>query len=481
MSLKTPDWVKNAVFYQIFPDRFRRSGRADLPAGLNFKPWGSPPEEQGFQGGDLFGVADSLDYLADLGITAIYLCPIFSSAANHRYHTFDYFQVDPLLGGEAGLRELLDRAHQRGMRVVLDGVFNHASRGFWPFHHILENGGNSPYLDWFIIRDWPLRPYSSNKHNPPNYDCWWNLPALPKLNVDNPDVQDYILKVARHWIDFGIDGWRLDVPEEIDNPDFWRRFRNPVKAGNPEAYICGEIWRIAPEWLEGDRFDALMNYPFGEAGLCFLGGKKLRAEYQHGEFYKLEPIDAAGLRQRLDRLTRAYSWEAICAQLNLFDSHDTARIHWMLGEDREALRLAVYYQMTMPGAPCVYYGDEIGLRGAHEPFSREAFPWESRESWDEDVLKLYQEAIRLRHEHPVLRTGSLQILHATGHTFVFLRRLEDTSMVVAFNAAYQPAEVSVDGVPARGQWQNLTGSGEARAAGEKITLSMPARSVMILK
>jgi neopullulanase len=157
--IETPDWVKHAVFYQIFPDRFARSPRTEHPRGIRFKPWGSKPEIDDFQGGDLFGVVDHLDYLKGLGINAIYLNPIFSSASNHRYHTYDYYKVDPLLGGDAALRELIERAHALGIRVVLDGVFNHASRGFWQFHHILENGGNSPYIDWFTIEDWPLRPY----------------------------------------------------------------------------------------------------------------------------------------------------------------------------------------------------------------------------------------------------------------------------------------------------------------------------------
>ena len=184
MAIHTPDWVKHAVFYQIFPDRFARSSRLKHPAGVHFKPGGSPPEEQGFQGGDLLGIVDRLDYLRDLGITALYLTPIFAAAANHRYHTYDYYEVDPLLGGNEALRELLDQAHARDMHVVLDGVFNHASRGFWAFHHILENGANSPYLDWFITQGWPLRPYNSDAEHPPNYACWWGLPALPKFNMD---------------------------------------------------------------------------------------------------------------------------------------------------------------------------------------------------------------------------------------------------------------------------------------------------------
>ena len=231
MNIQTPDWVKHAIFYQIFPDRFARSPRTEQRRGLQFKPWGSPPEEQGYQGGDLRGIVDKLDYLQALGINALYLNPIFSSAANHRYHTFDYFTVDPLLGGNDALRELLDEAHARDMRVVLDGVFNHASRGFWPFHHILENGGNSPYIDWFTINGWPLRPYIHDAGNPHNYEGWWDMAALPKLNTNNPGVRDYLMEVARYWIDFGIDGWRLDVPAEIDDDGLLARI-SPRRKGS---------------------------------------------------------------------------------------------------------------------------------------------------------------------------------------------------------------------------------------------------------
>src|SRR5687768_13344818 len=210
MAVQVPEWVKHAVFYQIFPDRFARSPRNRIPRGISLMPWGAPPEEQGFQGGDLYGIVDKLDYLQELGVTALYLNPIFSSASNHRYHTYDYFEVDPLLGGNAALRELVDQLHGRGMRIVLDGVFNHASRGFWPFHHVLENGNDSPYVDWFYVRDWPLAPYPLDAFTPINYAAWWDLPALPKLNVENPGMRQYLLDAARYWIDFGVDGWRLD-------------------------------------------------------------------------------------------------------------------------------------------------------------------------------------------------------------------------------------------------------------------------------
>ena len=223
-EVQTPEWVKDAIFYQIFPDRFARSEA--LPKPGNLQPWGAPPTPHGYQGGDLLGVAEHLDYLADLGINAIYFNPIFASGSNHRYHTYDYYQVDPLLGGNDALRRLLDAAHERGIRVILDGVFNHASRGFFQFHDILENGPESPYLDWFTVRGWPLRPYGSKQ---PNYDCWWNLPALPKFRTTTPAVREFLWDVACHWVEFGIDGWRLDVPTEIDDDAFWQEFRRRVK------------------------------------------------------------------------------------------------------------------------------------------------------------------------------------------------------------------------------------------------------------
>jgi neopullulanase len=442
VSIHTPDWVKNAVFYQIFPDRFARSLRTPHPRGIQFKPWGAPPEEQGFQGGDLYGVIDRLDYLQTLGVTALYLNPIFMSASNHRYHTYDYFKVDPLLGGDEALRALLDAAHERGMYVVLDGVFNHASRGFWAFHHILENGGNSPYLDWFIVHDWPLRPYQHSLEEPHNYAAWWDIPALPKFNVENPGVRDYLLDAARYWVEFGIDGWRLDVPEEIDDVDFWRDFRRVVKEINPEAYIVGEIWHEAVEWLQGDRFDAVMNYVFQRAALNFFGRETLAADYAPGGF-PLQPIDVQQFAGAITHMHGIHDWEVIQAQLNLLDSHDTARALWMVGGDRTALQLCALFQMTMPGAPCIYYGDEIGMSGGHEPASRAAFPWDDEETWDVALLDFYRRAIAMRHAHPALRTGEFHALYAANDVYAFRRVGEDEIAVVVFNAGQEPVQIDL--------------------------------------
>ena len=442
MKIQTPEWVKHAVFYQIFPDRFARSQVFVQDQTVVFKPWGSPPEEQGFQGGDLYGIAEKLDYLTDLGITALYLNPIFSSAANHRYHTFDYFNVDPLLGGNKALEHLLEEAHARGMRVVLDGVFNHASRGFWPFHHILENGKDSPYIDWFIIEDWPLRPYQNGPDDPANYAAWWGLPALPKLNTKNKAVQAYIFDIAKFWLEFGIDGWRLDVPMEIDDDAFWRHFRYVVKSTNPEAYICGEIWDDARRWLQGDQFDAVMNYIFSWASMSFVGASTLRTDY-HRDHLSLEPRSAMDFGQVIDDMYGLYDWEVNHVQLNLLDSHDTARALWVMGEDKSALKLCALLQMTMPGAPCIYYGDEIGMSSGDDPLCREAFPWEQHDRWDYDLFNYYRRIIHIRHEHEVLRTGKFEKLYAQGNVYAFLREREGLGAVVLINSGNSTESVSI--------------------------------------
>ena len=292
---QTPEWVRDAIFYQIFPDRFARSLSVPKPAHL--EEWDSPPTVHGYKGGDLLGVVEKLDYLQDLGINAIYFTPIFQSASNHRYHTHDYEKVDPMLGGNAALRRLIDEAHARDIRVVLDGVFNHASRGFFRFHDILENGENSAYLDWFTVHSFPLCAYEPEKS--PGYASWWGLPALPKFNTDTPAVREYLWNIGRQWIDFGVDGWRLDVPNEIDDDDFWREFRRRVKTANPEAYIVGEVWIESRRWLQGDMWDAVMNYLFTRACVGFFIGEGVdRPELDKTVLSATQTLDADGFPAR---------------------------------------------------------------------------------------------------------------------------------------------------------------------------------------
>jgi len=446
---ETPDWVRDAVFYQIFPDRFAKSDRVPKPSLL--QPWGSEPTPHGYQGGDLLGVAERLDYLSDLGINAIYFTPVFQSASNHRYHTHDYEKVDPMLGGDSALRQLLDLAHDHGIRVVLDGVFNHASRGFLQFNDILENGRDSAYLDWFHIEDFPLRAYDPDK--PPNYGAWWNLHALPKFRTETPAVREFLWSIAERWIAFGADGWRLDVPQEINDDAFWRAFRRRVKGVNPDAYIVGEIWTDASRWLQGDMFDAVMNYLFTKACLAFFIGDRIDREMIGGSpLADTQPLDAHGFSGEIERLLGRYHENVSSVLLNLIGSHDTARFLTVAGGDRSAFRLATLFQMTFPGAPCIYYGDEIGLQGGRDPACRGAFPWDES-AWDNDLLEDIRRYVQLRHRYRSLRHGSYENCFAEGHVYAFTRALSSETALVVLNAGQRAVTVDlpVDGVIPEGK------------------------------
>ncbi len=461
MTITTPEWVKDAIFYQIFPDRFAKSDRVSK-AGLNLEPWDTPPTTYGFKGGDLLGVAEHLDYLQDLGITAIYFNPVFSSAANHRYHTYDYLKVDPLLGGNAALRELIDAAHARNIRIVPDGVFNHASRGFWQFHHVLENGADSPYKDWFYFNpDRLIRARHFGAYPDPEseaalrrgegsytvlgYKAWWDLPALPKLNTNTPAVREFIWNVAQHWIEFGVDGWRLDVPAEIDDDSFWQEFRRRVKGANPEAYIVAEIWHEAQRWLQGDQFDATMNYLVTAACLGFFVGELLDVEETQragGYQGRVHPINAREFGNEIDRILGLYDPAITQAQLNLFDSHDTPRFLTSARGDKDSYRLSMLFTMTYPGAPCIYYGDEIGLLGRQDPECRGAFPWDEAK-WDHDLRNFVKKCIALRKAHPALRRGSYHRLYSNDGVYAFGRWLGDEKFVIVLNASASTKSIDV--------------------------------------
>ncbi len=444
MDVSTPGWVRDAVFYQIFPERFATSdrfGQDGYPAKpANLQPWGADPTYHGFQGGDLLGAAEKLDYLAELGVNAIYLNPIFASASNHRYHTHDYYVVDPILGGNPAFEEFLEAAHEKQIRVVLDGVFNHASRGFFQFNHIMECGQESPYIDWFRIHGWPVNAFSEKQD--PNYDAWWGLHSLPKFNTDTLAVKEFLWNVATHWLRKGIDGWRLDVPGEINDDSFWQQFRKRCKAVNPEAYIVGELWDDAQRWLQGDQFDGQMNYSFARSVLGFFAGDKIdqRDTVRCGYGY-IAPRDAESFAGELDRLfNQLYHPEIVLSQLNMLGSHDTPRIANVAAFDRSSVSLIFLCQMTVPGAPNIYYGDEIGMKGRHDPYCRRAFPWNDQESWDRDLHAKVREYIRLRHEIPPLRRGDFKILYAARNLVAYQRQYAGQTAVIAFNSDTEAGE-----------------------------------------
>lgn len=445
-EITTPDWVKHAVFYQIFPDRFAQSKNLSNYSGLKFSSWDSIPTEKSFHGGDLYGIIEKLNHLTDLGINAIYLNPIFASTSNHRYNTFDFFKVDPLLGGDDAFRELISKAHDNGIKIILDAVLNHTGRGFWQFNHILENGINSPFIDWFIIHNWPLRPYSNNKMDPINYEAWWGYPELPKLNTNNPEVQEFLFEMTKHWMGFGIDGWRMDVPMEINAPGFWEKYRSIVKECNPDAYIVGEVWTQAKDWLRGDRFDAVMNYPFAKNAINFFGSRTLRQnEFSHDQF-NIEPIESVEFGKRVNEMINLYDWSITTAQLNLLDSHDTPRALWMMGDDLSAMKLAVLFQMTMPGAPCIYYGDELGLSSAGDPFCRGTIPWDQPEKLNYDLHNYYKMLIKLRNENEILRIGSFKEVFSENGVYSYLRTLNHLNALVIINSNQESKKFKIDNI-----------------------------------
>ena len=484
MQIQTPEWVKHAVFYQIFPDRFARSQkpRKRLLKNARWEDWNAMPTLQGYKGGDLWGVTEQLDYLQDLGINAIYFTPIFQSASNHRYHTHDYYQVDPMLGGNAAFKELLDAAHDRDIKVVLDGVFNHSSRGFFFFHDVLENGPHSPWVNWFKIESWPVSPY--NGEFPANYEGWADNRALPVFNHENPEVREYIMEIAEHWVKFGIDGWRLDVPFEIKVPGFWQEFRDRVKAINPEAYIVGEVWEDSREWLDGTQFDGVMNYLFAAPTIAFTAGDRVDIEQVQDRSYQpYPPLSASEYGEKIKYLLELYPWEIQLTQLNLLASHDTARLLSIAGEDRASVELATLLLLTFPGAPSIYYGDEVGLPGRLDPDSRRGFPMEAQ--WERDVLEYHRKLITIRHAYPALRTGDYQVLLAEGTVYVFARILGAEELIVAVNVGTEPTHVSFDvaGLQSKPS-QLLYGSSEVAWSTEgessHLDLKLPPRSCCIL-
>ena len=476
MLIQTPDWVKNAVFYQIFPDRFART--SDPKTGLwqssKLESWDSPPTLQGYKGGDFWGIIDKLDYLLDLGIDAIYFTPIFQSASNHRYHTHDYYQVDPMLGGNIAFDAFLKAAHQKNIKVVLDGVFNHASRGFFFFNDILENGSFSPWLDWFKIEEWPLSAYDGTK--PANYASWANYRALPQFNHDNSQVREYLMQVGEYWLNKGIDGWRLDVPFEIKTPGFWQEFRTRIKAINPEAYIVGEVWTDARQWLDGSQFDGVMNYLFTGPTIAFCAGERVIREYVERPDYEAYPtLNAQEYATKIQNLLALYPWEIHLTQLNLLNSHDTARLITIAAEDLASVELATLLLLTFPGAPSIYYGDEVGLLGGFDPDSRRTFPEETH--WNREVLSYHQKLIALRHQYPALRLGNYQVLYAEDNVYVFARILDEEEVIIAVNVDSAPVKVEFSPTKLKSRPEKiLYGNAQLFWQRETLQLTLDSRS-----
>jgi len=465
--MTVPYWVQDAIFYQIFPDRFANGDPRNDPP--NVQPWDAPPTIWGFQGGDLRGIIDNFDYLLNLGITALYLNPIFQSTSNHRYNTYDYFKIDPKLGTLSDFHALLDIAHRNQIRVILDGVFNHCGRGFFAFNDLLENQQNSAYRDWFHVLRFPVNAYTSDDDK--DYLAWWGIKSLPKFNTNNQQVRRYLMDVARYWLEQGIDGWRLDVPNEIDDDTFWAEFRRLVKSVNPDAYILGEIWTVDPRWVGESHFDGLMNYPVRD---CLL-----RVLYAG-------TMDTNQCALKMESLLDAYPRNNVYAMYVPLGSHDTERILTKLEGDVNKLKLAYAFQFAYPGAPAIYYGDEIGLTGDKDPDCRHTFPWD-RDQWNTDLHNWVKTLISLRKRLPAMRRGDYRRIFADGRRrcYAFARILGDEKVLVVMNASSARRHIRMQ-VGSLG-WEdgrilhNLLGEGEYLVSGDTVLITLPPWSGVWVK
>lgn len=463
----TPAWFGCGVVYQIFPDRFCRLELPD-PAGMvgsrtihenwsNLPDW--RPDAQGevrncdFFGGSLQGILSKLDDLADFGVTVLYLNPVFESASNHRYNTADYRAIDPMLGTEDDFHHLCQEAKRRGIRVILDGVFNHTgsqSRYFNADGFYSDTGAAqspaSPYYHWYSFHPWPA-----------DYDAWWGIRTLPAVREDAPDYRDFIIRgqdsVVRHWLRAGASGWRLDVADELPD-DFIGEIRTAMEETAPDSFLLGEVWEDATtkiaysmrrRYLLGQELHGVMNYPFRTALIAYLLGG-----------------DADEFRETLESLRENYPPHAFYSLMNFLSTHDTPRILTVLGADHvpdskeeravfrlsparrqlglKRLRLAALVLFTFPGAPTVYYGDEAGMEGWEDPFNRAGYPWGQEDS---ELKSFFSKLAHLRREQPALQTGQLHWRWTAGSLLVFARELDGQLLTTVVNAADTPQTLTL--------------------------------------
>ncbi|HFP8020607.1 TPA: glycoside hydrolase family 13 protein [Enterococcus faecium] len=423
-----PEWVKETVWYQIFPERFANGDKANDPE--HTLPWGSKdPDREDFFGGDLQGVRDHLDYLTDLGVNGIYFCPIFKATSNHKYDTIDYYEVDPAFGDKKLLKNLIDEAHKRGIRIMFDAVFNHMGVHSPQWQDVLKNGEKSIYKDWFHIRFFPVDSYQmtdlpETAENIP-YDTFAFTPFMPKLNTANPEVQKYLLDIATYWIkEFDIDGWRLDVANEVDH-HFWKKFREAVTEIKPDIYILGEIWHSSQAWLQGNEFHAVMNYAFTDSIKDYFAKKKITAS---------QMVSGMNHQQML------YRDQVNEGTFNLLDSHDTARILTLCQGNKELMKSVMAFMFLQKGSPCIYYGTEIGMTGEDDPDCRKCMIWEKEEQ-DLELFGFIKELVSLRKQlSKIISEGSTQwlIVYDREDKLYFTRELEGQIIYVYFNQSKEP-------------------------------------------
>ncbi len=418
-----PAWAKDAIIYNIFPDSFATSKDFISKKSITLNHNGV--SVSGRNGGTIKGITENVEYLQNLGVNAIYINPIFAAGEYHKYDLVDYFSIDPCFGTNEDFKELVNVYHDHGIKVIIDGVFNHCGWNFFAFNDVVENGENSKYKDWFYDLTFPVvKP--DNSKDIPGYACFAYERKMPKLNLANPEARDYFVRVGKYWIEeFGIDGWRLDVANEI-NDGFWRAYHNGVKSVNKDAILIGEVWETANHWLDGTIFDSAMNYDFRNHCTRFIA---------------LETIDAMEFANRVTHMYVRYRKQTTFAQLNLLDSHDVSRFLSVCNNDLQKYKMALLFQMTFPGMPSIFYGDEKGITGITEEEYRHPMVWDGKE---DDLLLYYKELIALRKDNIVLRYGKFNVLDAKkgSKQFSFVRKYGNDQVIVVLNMSDDKMDIT---------------------------------------
>lgn len=405
------EWMKTAVFYQIFVDRFHMADTKKDTSYINCK-WGDIPHPKTFAGGDLKGIIEKLDYIKSLGCNAVYLTPVFQSVSNHKYDISDYYHVDEQFGSNEDLKELVKTAHEKGMRIVLDAVFNHCSEKMAEFQDVVKNGSKSPYFDWFVVWGDKINEKKDN------YETFAACEYMPKLNTSNPKVQQFLINIGTHYLtEYDIDGWRLDVSDEISHY-FWRKFREAIKNTKKDAVIIGENWHDANSNLRGDQYDSIMNYSFTKACL---------------DYFATECKNAQEMAWKLNEILMRNTDTVNTMMMNLLDSHDTHRFFKEVKENRFKMKAALSLLYLFTGAPCIFYGTEILTVGGYDPDCRRCMDWSrTGENGDcADILHLLQQLAKLREEQQ-LAEGKVKI-YAESDVFILQNSIKERDIILLIN------------------------------------------------
>lgn len=461
---EVPKWVERSVLYQIFPDRFENGDKSNDPKDV--EPWDAKPEYFNRYGGDVAGVRKRMGHLSSLGVNCVYFNPIFKAPSNHRYDATDYLTLDPTFGTNDDFARLTRELKAKGIKTVLDGVYNHTAVDFFAFADVRQKGKDSQYADWYTFHSFPVQV----KENP-NYVAWFNFPSMPKLNLSNPKTREYMLNIPRFWDQKAeIAGWRLDVANEVQM-DFWRDFRKVVKGIDRDNWIVGEVWGDGSPWLKGDQWDSVMNYRFRGAVLGFVGaeGSGRPSEFLNG----------------LMSVYNSYAPQVSRNMMNLLGSHDTPRILTLCGGDRDLAKLAAVIQFTWVGAPSIYYGDELGMEGDKDPDNRRGMRWDLATSQN-DFLALYRRLVKLRRENRALQSGDPHPMFSDDAqgTLAYARVLDNDFALVAVNRSAEVREVSIPlaGFPTRHSTYTdaLTGRTVKVGADRHLLISLPPKAAAVL-